>query len=387
MAEERLQKILARAGYASRRKAEEVIREGLVTVNGRVAEIGDKADPQRDAIKVGGKRIQAHTGPYHYLLLNKPKGVMSTVSDPEERQTVMDFVPPTLRKALVPVGRLDFHTEGLIVLTDDGEFAQRLAHPRHGSRKTYEVKVKGRPEEADLDKLREGIVLEGRRTAPAKIAPRRGVAKSQRRRGDPDSENSWWTVELVEGRTRQIREMFQRIGNPVLKLRRVAIGSLRDPHLQPGSMRELTPDEVERLLEKPSRKPEKMVRKAGWAAPKGSTERPAKKAAGKKAEGEEKPAAKKPAARKPAAKKPAAKKPAARKPAAKKPAARKPAARGPEAREPSARKPAARKPAGKAAAPKRPSARKPAGKAPAKPGRPSRPAGRGGSPGGKGRGR
>ena len=249
MSEERLQKILARAGIASRRKAEELIREGLVTVNGRVAEVGDKADPERDAVKVDGKRVQ----PIHehrYLLLNKPRGYMSTVADPEGRPTVIDLVPPAMRKALVPVGRLDYNTEGLLLLTDDGEFAHRVAHPRYGSTKTYEVKVKGFPTEAQLDRLRAGIVLDdGRPTAPAKITSRTPFKPAgARRRGEPESENSWWIVELTEGRTRQIREMFLRVGHPVQKLRRIAIGPLRDPRLPLGALRELTEPEVHKLL-------------------------------------------------------------------------------------------------------------------------------------------
>lgn len=255
MSEERLQKILARAGITSRRKAEELIREGLVTINGRVAEIGDKADPEHDAIKVDGKRIQPAQG-HRYLLLNKPKGYMSTSSDPEGRQTVMDLVPPALRKALVPVGRLDYNTEGLLLLTDDGEFAQRVAHPRYGSTKTYEVKVKGTPTEAQIDKLRAGIMLEGYRTRPAKITSKApGRPTGPRRRGEPAGDNSWWTVEISEGRTRQIREMFLRVGHPVQKLRRVAIGPLRDTRLPLGALRELTEQEVQKLL-RSARKPE-----------------------------------------------------------------------------------------------------------------------------------
>lgn len=249
MSEERLQKILARAGVASRRKAEELIQQGLVTINGRVAELGEKADPGRDAIKVDGKRIHA-ASEHRYLLLNKPKGVMSTVDDPEGRPTVIDLVPPGLRKALFPVGRLDFDTEGLLLLTDDGDFAQRIAHPRYGSTKTYEVKVKGRPSDEALDRLRAGIVLEGKRTAPCRITPHGRTLAAQRRRSrdDSDGDNTWWRVELTEGRTRQIREMFYRIGHPVQKLRRVAIGPLRDPKLPVGAIRELSADEVEKLL-------------------------------------------------------------------------------------------------------------------------------------------
>ncbi len=256
MSEERLQKILARAGIASRRKAEELIRDGRVTINGRIAEIGDKADLEHDAVKMDARRIQAPTV-HRYLLLNKPRGVMSTVSDPAGRPTVIDLVPPALRRALAPVGRLDFHTEGLLLLTDDGDLAQQVAHPSHGCWKTYEVKVRGRPDEEQIRRLRAGIVLEGRRTAPCHIAtlrrrpptgPRRGAATE----GDT---SSWWSVELGEGRTRQIREMFQRIGHPVQKLRRVAIGPISDPAMPVGMLRELSDREVTAL------------RKAGPPAP------------------------------------------------------------------------------------------------------------------------
>ncbi|HVT59831.1 MAG TPA: pseudouridine synthase [Thermoanaerobaculia bacterium] len=269
MSEERLQKLLARAGIASRRKAEELIREGRVTVNGQVAAIGDKADLERDSVKLDERRIHALSS-HRYLLLNKPRGVMSTVSDPGGRPTVIDLVPPPLRKALVPVGRLDFLTEGLLLLTDDGELAQRIAHPSHGCTKTYEVKVRGRPDEQQLDRLRAGIVLEGRRTAPCRITPRRlgrhrlgergdqRPAPSRGRRSAPGTaggragaravgDSSWWVVELGEGRTRQIREMFQRVGHPVQKLRRVAIGPVSDPGLPLGTVRELTGREVEAL--------------------------------------------------------------------------------------------------------------------------------------------
>jgi len=279
MSGDRLQKILARAGVAtSRRKAEELIQEGRVTINGKVAEVGEKADPERDAIKVDSRRIQP-IQEHHYFLLNKPKGVMSTVTDPEGRRTVIDFVPPGMRKALVPVGRLDFNTEGLLLLTDDGEFAQRVAHPRYGSVKTYEVKVKGTPTEAQLERLRAGVVIDGKRTAPARITSRAPFKPAgARRRGEPESENSWWIVELTEGRTRQIREMFFHIGHSVQKLRRIAIGPLRDRDLPVGALRELTGKEVQRLLKSAGRPAEK--------------KQPARKAAPKK------PAPKKPAPKK-----------------------------------------------------------------------------------------
>jgi len=242
MSEERLQKILARAGIAARRKAEELIIEGRVTVNGELATLGQKADPERDSIKVDGKRVRPFDV-HHYLVLNKPKGVMSTVSDPEGRPTVMEFVPAQFRKALVPVGRLDFQTEGLILLTNDGEFAQRVSHPRYGCKKTYAVKVKGEPTEEQLDKLRAGMFVPGLgRTSPCRIRSRRAPSGGREAAG-----NTWWTVELFEGRTRQIREMFFHVGHPVQKLRRVAIGPLEDPQLPVGACRELLPEEVDLL--------------------------------------------------------------------------------------------------------------------------------------------
>jgi len=286
MSEERLQKILARAGVASRRKAEELIREGRVTVNGQPAAIGDKADLARDSVRLDERRIQA-PATHRYLLLNKPRGVMSTVSDPAGRTTVIDLVPPAMRRALAPVGRLDFQTEGLLLLTDDGDLAQQVAHPSFGCWKTYEVKVRGRPAAEQLERLRAGIVLEGRRTAPCRIVALRRSSKSPpaavrraragggpggpgaagrrgRQRAVPESDNaSWWSVELGEGRTRQIREMFQRIGHPVQKLRRVAIGPVSDPHLPVGSLRELSEREVAALRK--ARPPARHAGAAGGA--------------------------------------------------------------------------------------------------------------------------
>ncbi|MEA2604295.1 MAG: rRNA synthase [Acidobacteriota bacterium] len=314
MSEDRLQKILARAGVAtSRRKAEELIQEGRVTINGKVAELGEKADPERDAIKVDSRRIQP-IQEHHYFLLNKPRGVISTVTDPEGRRTVIDLVPPGMRKALVPVGRLDFNTEGLILLTDDGEFAQRVAHPRYGSVKTYEVKVKGMPTEAQLEKLRAGVVIDGKRTAPARITSRTPFKPAgARRRGEPESENSWWIVELTEGRTRQIREMFFHVGHSVQKLRRVAIGPLRDRDLPVGALRELTEKEVQRLLKsagRPDKKP----------ASKPAPRKAAAKKTAKPAETPRRAAARKP---KPAAKQPTAKRPATKRGGIKRAGARK----------------------------------------------------------------
>ena len=149
MSLERVQKILARAGVAARRKAEEMVRQGRVTINGEVAHLGSKADPATDSIKLDGKRVQTAKG-HRYLLLNKPRGYLTAVADEAGRPTVIQLVPQPMRKALIPVGRLDYQTEGLLLLTDDGEFAQRISHPRYGCHKTYEVKVKGTPEERQL---------------------------------------------------------------------------------------------------------------------------------------------------------------------------------------------------------------------------------------------
>lgn len=241
MSEERLQRLMARAGIASRRKSEDLIREGRVTVNGKTAEIGAKADPVSDDVRVDGKPVHSPTS-HRYLLLNKPPGCMSTRSDPEGRSTVFDLLPRGMIRGLVTVGRLDFHSEGLLLLTDDGDFAHRVAHPRFGCRKTYEVKVKGAPVAGVIEKLRKGIVLEGRRTARCRIKPLQPKGERKARR------NTWWTVELTEGRSRQIREMFYRVGYPVQRLRRVAIGAVKDPRLRPGGFRELTPREVEGFM-------------------------------------------------------------------------------------------------------------------------------------------
>jgi len=252
VSQERLQRILSRAGIASRRKAEEMIREGRVTINGRIAEVGEKADPLSDAIKVDGRRLKPGHGKSHFLLY-KPRGYMSTRTDPQGRPTVYDLLPPRLRKSLVIAGRLDFNSEGLMILTADGDLAHRLAHPSFGCSKTYHVKVKGVPAEESIAKLRAGVVLEGKRTAPARIRLLKGP------RGGKGESNSWWVVELQEGRNRQIREMFFRLGNPVQRLVRVGIGTVADRDLPVGSYRELSAQEIESL--KSGEKPKSPKRK------------------------------------------------------------------------------------------------------------------------------
>lgn len=237
---ERLQKLLARTGIASRRGAEELIRAGRVTVNGEVAHLGQRAT-ETDAVKLDGRRI-GDAIQKRYLLINKPKATVTTVDDPEGRKTVLDLVPAGLRRGLFPVGRLDYHTEGLLIVTNDGDFSHRVGHPRFGCVKTYQVKVRGVPTAETIRRLEKGIVIEGRKTAACRIGP---LELGPRTR--TETTNSWWEVELVEGRTRQIREMFQRVGHPVQKLRRTAIGGLRDPHLPIGEIRELRPTEIRQL--------------------------------------------------------------------------------------------------------------------------------------------
>ena len=232
--QERPQKLIAQAGVASRRAAEELIRSGEVTVNGSiVTELGTKADPEKDHIKVRGKLISAKLKHREnvYLLLNKPKGYRSSAADPEGRKLVTDLVKGYGK--LHPVGRLDFNTEGLIILTNDGEFTNFVASSKTVP-KVYQVKVKGLPTSVALNKLRRGIRLEdGFKTAPAQIKELR-----------PTDKNGWFEVTLYEGHNQQIRKMFDAIGNSVVKLKRTNIGHLSDSGLKVGGYRKLTSDEV-----------------------------------------------------------------------------------------------------------------------------------------------
>ncbi len=252
---ERLQKIIAHAGFASRREAETMIREGRVTLNGRVVtELGTKADGTRDHIKVDGKLI-TRPEPHRYIIIYKPKEVMTTVEDPQGRRTVIDLVRG-VRERIYPVGRLDYHSEGLVLLTNDGDLAFQVSHPKHGSIKTYNVKVRGVPEDRIIDKLQRGITLEGKRTLPCEISRLRTTGRGE------DEGNCWFEVKLREGRTQQIRKMFQAVGHPVSKLRRVAIGPISDPKLTPGVWRELTKQEVKLLASMKEPKPPKARRAA-----------------------------------------------------------------------------------------------------------------------------
>src|SRR5215467_4125610 len=238
MPRERLQKIIAAAGIVSRRKAEELIAGGAVSVNGQiVTELGSKADPERDHIRVNGKLL--HGAERHvYLLMNKPKGYVTTVSDLEGRPTVMSLLRGVGAR-VYPVGRLDYASEGLLLLTNDGELANHLMKTGSHVPKTYLVKVAGTPEAEALEKLRRGVSIatdRGKRvrTAPAKIAPIR------------EGNNPWYEVTLIEGRNRQIRRMFEEIGHHVEKIKRVRYGPL-ELDVPPGKYRRLAPQEVAKL--------------------------------------------------------------------------------------------------------------------------------------------
>jgi len=233
---ERLQKLIAAAGIASRRHAEEMIAAGEVTVNGEVVtELGTKADPAQDHIKVRGRLINPLLEGREkvYVLLNKPRGYLASLADPEGRPLVSELVPAGLGR-LHPIGRLDFNTEGLLILTNDGDLTNFITSARNGVAKIYEVKVKGVPTEQAIERLRRGIRLEdGVRTAPAQIT----------NTGETDT-NSWFEVVLHEGRNQQIRKMFDAIGHSVLKLRRVSIGHLRDDRIPVGKWIRLTPTDI-----------------------------------------------------------------------------------------------------------------------------------------------
>jgi 23S rRNA pseudouridine2605 synthase len=228
---ERLQKILSQAGIASRRASEALMVQGRVMVNGvTVRELGTKADPARDDIRVDGRRVKIAEH-HRYLLLNKPRGYVTTRSDPERRPTVIDLLKG-VKEYVYPVGRLDFDSEGLLILTNDGDLAARLTHPSHEVPRVYEVQVLGVPDDRDLERLRRGIMLEGRRTQPAEIrALKPGLL----------------LITIREGRNRQVRKMCEAIGHPVDHLRRIAIGPLKDARLRPGYWRDLTDQEVRSL--------------------------------------------------------------------------------------------------------------------------------------------
>ncbi len=244
MQQERLQKVLSQWGFASRRRAEELILDGRVRLNGNVAQLGQKADPNRDLIEIDGKSIQPLDRPESvYILLNKPLGVVSTCLDPQGRRTVMDLLPNYLnqQQGVHPVGRLDADSTGALLLTNHGDLTFYLTHPRHHIPKTYEVWVEGSPSEEILRRWRQGIMLDSQKTIPAKVKVlKRGTAKTL------------LEIVLVEGRNRQIRRVADILGHPVIRLHRVAIGPIRlqplgQPLLPSGSFRSLASTEVDYL--------------------------------------------------------------------------------------------------------------------------------------------
>jgi 23S rRNA pseudouridine2605 synthase len=226
---EKLQKVLAATGIASRRVCEDMIAEGRVTVNGEIAHQGQRVDPETDVIEVDGGLIPVRPGLVYYLL-NKPAGAITTAEDTHGRPTVVDLVPESPR--VFPVGRLDAETEGLLVLTNDGELTHRLTHPSFGVEKEYIAAVEGEPSNAAIRRLREGVELDDGMTAPARVARvEPGVLR----------------ITIHEGRNRQVRRMCEAIGHPVARLVRSRIGPLADRRLRPGEWRELTPEEVRGL--------------------------------------------------------------------------------------------------------------------------------------------
>jgi 23S rRNA pseudouridine2605 synthase len=229
MPSERLQKVLARAGIGSRRHCEELIESGVVTVNGRQATLGDKVDPESDGIEIDGVGIGIRPGLVYYLL-NKPAGVVTSAGDPHGRTSVTDLVPDEPR--VYPVGRLDQDTEGLLLLTNDGDLTHRLTHPSFGVEKDYVAEVEGRPSRGSLRQLREGVELDDGVTAPAKASL-----------VDP----SVVRLTIHEGRNRQVRRMCEAIGHPVVRLVRTRIGPITDRRLTPGEWRPLSTDEVRAL--------------------------------------------------------------------------------------------------------------------------------------------
>ena len=232
---ERLQKVISHAGIASRREAEQLITEGRVAVNGAVVtQLGTKVDPARDKVKVDGKLLKSFPGKV-YIVLNKPAGYVSTLKDPQERPVVMDLLDK-VNTRVFPVGRLDYDAEGLLLLTNDGELAHKLQHPRYRIVRTYEVKVKDIPTSQELSSLRNGVQLEDGVALPAKAAFLKKTAK-----------NCWLKMTLYEGRNRQVKRMCAAVGHNVLKLKRVRLGSLGLGSLSKGQYRHLAKDEVKKL--------------------------------------------------------------------------------------------------------------------------------------------
>ena len=279
MVKERLQKLIARSGLCSRREADRLVSEGRVVVNGQTAVLGDKADPATDHIKIDGKRLKA-AEPNRYVLLYKPRAVMTTCDDPEERTTVIDLVRPIVKERVFPVGRLDYQSEGLLLLTNDGDLAARVTHPRYGVVREYMVKIRGDLDESQARQLRAGTVVDGHHVKPLSVS---------RVRSSAGGTSTWWRVEVTEGRTHEVRQLFFRVGRLVQRLRRSAIGPLKDSSLRSGDFRMLTEDEVKSLRRAAGQKPKpaqvKRTRKKASVRPKNTISRSgraAKRQAGKR---------------------------------------------------------------------------------------------------------
>ena len=327
MPEERLQKILSQAGVTSRRNAEKLILEGRVVVNGAVVTtLGSKADLSRDHIKVDG-RLLHEPKRLVYVALYKPNNTVTTVSDPEGRATVMDLLRG-IKERVYPVGRLDYHSEGLLLLTNDGEMANALMSAATHVPKTYVVKVNGLLTPDQEERFREGIPLSGRRTLPAGLKLIHNAA------------NPWYEVRLVEGRNNQIRIMFKHFGHLVEKLRRVRIGPIELGPIKPGGFRLLDGEEV-RKLQQAIRRP---------AAPRPALQRPTGA----------RPASQRPATRRPANQAPATRPPAAQRPATQRPVSQRPATRPPAAQRPAAQRPVSQRPPTRPPATQRPANQRPA---------------------------
>jgi len=239
--QQRLQKILSAAGIASRRAAETYITDGRVSVNGQtVTELGTKADPEADDIRVDGRRIKTAARRL-YILMYKPRGYITSRSDPQRRPTVIDLLAKGgVRDYVYPVGRLDYESEGLLLLTSDGDLAARLTHPSHEVEREYQVKVLGVPDDHDLQRLSKGILIDGRRTLPAEVRVLKVIEGT-------DAQHALLSIVVKEGRNRQVRNMFDAVGHPVDRLRRMRIGSITDEHIRPGEFRELDAKEIAAL--------------------------------------------------------------------------------------------------------------------------------------------
>jgi len=232
--EQRIQKILAALGVTSRRKAEDLVREGRVTVNGEIAVIGMKADLAKDHIKVNGKLL-TRSDPKLYLIFNKPAGVLTSLSDPEKRPTVKDYLKD-IKFRVFPVGRLDYDSEGLLLLTNDGDWANSILHPSQKIFKTYVVKVKGVIGQNEIEQLKTGIKLEDGMTAPAKVKKIRQTENT-----------SWVEISISEGRKRQVRRMLERVGHTVIRLKRTSIAGVSLQDLKAGELRRLTQEELQKI--------------------------------------------------------------------------------------------------------------------------------------------